>query len=262
MHERHSRDADVTPMAETALPSSPPLPTIAVHVHGIVRGRDIDAEGQASLDEGAMLLQWPAAAAWRLALDGLEGVAIHPQRCTLYLRDHDVLELTGGDDLRPLALSLLAAACQMPELMRGLRAFGLTRVPATGPDDPLAAAHDAWFAPLLDARRAVQGVSDPLRQLALLDGATLSTHMQQVLIDLSRTLTSQPAEQRALEAVMEDEAAPLFEALTRMTMAGEALRGSAMDSQLAEWRRWVEKVRWVFAAADDAWEQIALVLRG
>jgi hypothetical protein len=243
-------------------PSATPLPTVAVHVHGIVRGREIDAPGQASLDEGALLLQWPAAAAWRLALDGLEGIAVHAQRCTLYLRDHDVLELSGGDDLRPLALSVLAAACRMPELTRGLRAFGLTRVPATGPDDPLAAAHDAWFAPLLDARRAVQGVSDPLRQVSLLDGAKLTAAMQRVLTDLSRTLAGKPAEQRALEAVMEDEAAPLFEALARMTVAGEALRGSAMDSQLAEWRRWVEQARAVFAAADEAWAEISVVLRG
>ncbi|MFN7458439.1 MAG: hypothetical protein ACK5U0_13675, partial [Gemmatimonas sp.] len=60
---------------------------------GIVRGRDINATGILALDHDAMVLEWPQAAAWRLALDGIEGLGIGAQGLTVYLRDHDVLEL-------------------------------------------------------------------------------------------------------------------------------------------------------------------------
>ncbi|MBL0937463.1 MAG: hypothetical protein IBJ03_01130 [Gemmatimonadaceae bacterium] len=235
---------------------------VSVHVTGIVRGREVDADGSVLLDAEALILQWPAAAAWRLSLDGLEGVAVHPNALTLYLRDHDVLEFSGDDALRPLALALRDQACRMPELTRGLRDFGLTRVVTQGISDPITKAHDAWFSPLLTARRAVQGVSDPLRQVELMDGASLSKQMLQVLGDLSVQLApGKPAEQRALEAVMEDEAAPLFEALTRMAIASDALRGGESDTQLADWRRWVEEARRAFAAADEAWGEVVAVLR-
>lgn len=236
--------------------------SVPVHVTGIVRGREVDANGSVVLDAEALILEWPAAAAWRLSLDGLEGVAVHASALTLYLRDHDVLELSGDDALRPLALALRDQACRMPELTRGLRDFGLTRVMTSGASDPIAKAHDAWFSPLLSARRAVEGVSDPLRQVALMDGAALSKQMLQVLADLSVQLAPEkPAEQRALEAVMEDEASPLFDALTRMALAGDALRGGESDTQLADWRRWVDAARRVFATADEAWGEVAAVLR-
>lgn len=245
--------------------SSSSVAPIAAHVRGIVRGREVDAQGTVSLDAEALLIEWPAAAAWRLSFDGLEGIAPQPRALTLYLRDHDVLELSGDDALRPFALALRDRACRVPELTRGLREFGMTRgysSATSGAGATLARAHDAWFAPLLAARRAVQGVSDPLRQAALMDGAALSVQMLQVLTDLSAQLAPDtPAEQRALEAVMEDESASLFDALTRMAMAGDALQGGAPDTQLADWRRWVDEVRRAFAAADDSWGAIAAVLR-
>lgn len=267
---------DDQPMTTTASTSN--AAPIAVQVRGIVRGREVDAAGRVTLDADALLVEWPEAAAWRLAFDGLEGMATQPRTLTLYLRDHDVLELTGDDALRPFALALRDRACRMPELTRGLRVFGLTRGAMSGSADApsvgavagtaatqaatLATAHDAWFAPLLNARRAVQGVSDPLRQVALMCGATLSTQMLKVLADLSVQLApDNAAEQRALEAVMEDESAPLFDALARMAMAGDALQGGAADTQLADWRRWVDEARRAFAAADDAWGAIAAVLR-
>jgi hypothetical protein len=39
------------------------------------------------------------------------------------------------------------------------------------------------------------------------------------------------------------------------------IAGGALDTRIADWRQWVETVRGVFAAADDAWAGIAAELR-
>ena len=69
------------------------------------------------------------------------------------------------------------------------------------------------------------------------------------------------AEQRAVEAALEEEAEAVFTAIALMGVAGDALRGGALDTRIADWRRWVEMVRAVFTAADEAWNGMASALR-
>lgn len=228
---------------------------VSARVLGIVRGREIDAMAQLSLEPHAVVLAWANAAPWRLAFDGIDGASLGPSRLTLYLAGGDVLELTGDDALRALGAQLLDRACVMPELTRGLRALGSLRgSPGTS--------HDAWFAPLLSARRAVEGVSDPLRQLTLFDAGRLRETMSRVIAELAaiRAPTDQ-ATQRAIEASLEEDAEPLFQALTRLALAADALRGGDLDTRLADWRTWVSAIRLVFAAADESWERGREVLR-
>ncbi|MCE2899618.1 MAG: hypothetical protein ACK6DP_00685 [Gemmatimonas sp.] len=238
----------------TGLPSATgPLP---VRVVGIVRGRDIDAEATVALDDAALVLSWPQAAAWRLGLTGIEGVAVGARTLTAYLRDHDVLELTGDETLRPLALALIGRACQLPELTRGLRGFG-----AVGTAAPLHDAHDRWFAPLLEARRAVHGVSDPTRHVALMDGVALADLMRQRIAQIAaRQVPGDAAEQRALEAAIEDEASPVFAALARLALAGDVVRHGSEETRLADWRRWVDAAQRVFAEADEGWRAVEELL--
>lgn len=245
-------------------------PALAVRVQGIVRGREIDAPATVTLDLDAIVLNWHDAAAWRLALDGIDGLAAGTSSLTVYLRDHDVLELTGDDALRPFALAVLDQACVMPELTRGLRSFGAVHrgegrptalVTADGGGSPLQRAHDAWFAPLLAARKAVHGVSDPARQVQLMDGGALTDAMTEAAARIAATLApGDAAEQRALEAAIEDEAAAMFAALQQLRVAGETVRTSDMDTRLADWRRWVEAARTVFAEADEAWTAVAEIV--
>jgi hypothetical protein len=220
-----------------------------VRVLGMVRGREIARPARVSVEEQALVLSWQDAAPWQLAFDGLEGVQVGATSLTLYLRDHDVLELTGDDALRPVALRLLDKACRLPELTRGLRHLGAVRGSTT-----LRAAHDRWFAPLLAARRAVADVSDPSRQVALMDAAKLIDAMSRVIDEVAASAApSDAAERRALEAALEEEAEALFAALTRARIAADAVIGGAEDTRLADWRRWVETMRVVFAEADEAW---------
>ena len=224
-------------------------------VVGIVRGREIDTSASVTLDQDTLVLAWQHATPWRLSLSGIEGIASCGSSLTVYLVSNDVLELSGDDQLRPLGLQLLDRACAMPELTRGLKSLGSSR------GTPVVA-HDRWFAPLLAARRAVEGVSDPARQVMLLDAATLTKSVERAIADIAATTApGDPAEQRAVEAALEEEAASVFTAIESMGLAGDALRGGALDSRIADWRQWVETVRGVFAAADDAWTGIAAELR-
>jgi hypothetical protein len=226
---------------------------LAVRAVGIVRGRDVDANAELSLDHDALVLDWANAAAWRLDFDGIEGVAPGATSLTVYLRDHDVLELTGSEALRPFALAVMDRACRMPELTRGLKSFGAPRYGARGPS-ALQSAHDTWFAPLLAARKAVHGVSDPQRQAALMDGTVLSAALTESAARIAATIApDNAAEQRAMEAAIEDEAADTFAALDALQAASETVRTGEMDTRFADWRRWVTAVSAVFAAADEAW---------
>ena len=219
----------------------------SVRVVGIVRGREINALADVSLDGDSIVLTWAAATPWRLSVDGLDGVAAGPTQLSLYLASGDVLELAGDDSLRAVAVQVVERACTMPELTRGLRALGSLR-------GTPGAAHDAWFAPLLAARRAVHGVTDAKRQLALIDAGELARAMERAMQELAAlTAPGDAARQRAIEAALEEESQGMFLAFARLALSADTLSGSASDTLFVDWRRWVGALQDVFTAADEAW---------
>ncbi|MDQ6611512.1 MAG: hypothetical protein M3Y64_03685 [Gemmatimonadota bacterium] len=221
---------------------------------GIVRGRDIDEFAEVSLDATRLLFAWENGTVWSLPIDALDGVMPGAAQLTLYLTSGDVLELIDNELLRTFATQLLERACTLPELTRGLRALGSQRG-APGP------AHDKWFAPLLDARRAVAGVSDAVRQVALIDAARIAENMQRTITELAREQSpNHAAMERAIEAALLEESEATFVALARLALAADVLRESTLDTRLADWRRWVSVLREVFVAADQCWPRCAEVL--
>ncbi len=235
-------------MSDTDTPSS------LLRVVGLVRGRDVDRLADVQLDDATLVLAWQSEKAWRVPLDRIDGVALHDARLSIYTSVGDVLEVSGDDRVRTLSAQLLARACAMPELTRGLRSFGSLR------GSP-GAAHDKWFGPLLTARRAVHGVTDALRQVALVDAGALGVAMTNAMAELAAVKApGDAATQRAIEAVLEEESTELFAALARLALAADVLTGSALDTRLADWRRWVDALRAVFAAADEAWQQCSTEL--
>lgn len=222
---------------------------VSVRLLGMVRGREINAVAVAELHADALTIAEPGAKLWRLPWSAIDGLVQTATQLSLYLADGDVLELSGDESVRTLALQLTDHACTMPELTRGLRALG-SRRGAPG------AAHDAWFAPLLEVRRAVNGVSDARRQLALVDAGQLHASMLRAMSALAAlTAPGDSARQRAIEAAIEEESQGMFEALDRLALTGEALRGTAPDTLLLDWRRWASALQDVFVAADEAWER-------
>lgn len=241
---------------------NPPGP-FPVHVVGIVRGREVDAMGVTVLESDELVISWPPAAPWRLALEGMDGMAVGETSLTLYLLDHDVLELSGEGSLRALGAALTEAACKVPEVMRGGRSSSLSLQHSENPE--LRQAHDRWLAPLLSARRALQGISDPERQVALFDGTRLADEMQRCLAEIAAVAApgagvQQQARQRALGAALEDEAEGLFRALDRVALAGNVLSGGATDTRFADWRQWIDAVQQAYGAADEAWQGVRELL--
>jgi hypothetical protein len=234
---------------------------IPVRVVGVVRGRDVEAVADLSLDRDALVLEWLHATAWRLELDDIEGIGVGSRSVTVYLRHHDVLDLEGPDALRPFALAVMDRICRLPELTRGLKHFGAPTGGAGGAAGTLHAAHDRWFGPLLAARASVHGVSDPARQIALVDGEALAVAMTDAMASMAAAMApDHAAEQRALEAAIEDEAAALFAALAHLRAAAVSVHTGELDTRCADWRRWVAALSAVFAAADEAWGAIAEIL--
>ena len=220
---------------------------IRLRVVGLVRGREIDRYADVSLDDATLVLNGENEKSWRVPLDRLDGVVLHEARLSIYTSAGDVLDVSGDDRVRTLMAQLLDRACVMPELTRGLRSLGSLR------GSP-GAAHDMWFGPLLAARRAVAGVTDALRQVTLVDAGALGEAMRSSMAQLAALKSpSDVAVQRAIEAMLEEESTEVFVALGRLGLAANTLVGSAPDTRLADWRRWVDALRDVFAQVDDAW---------
>jgi hypothetical protein len=227
------------------------------HVVGLHRGREINAHLRLRLEEaGLAFADESRGHRFRVPLDVIDGWQEAPGHIALYLRGGDVLDIATADDAtRALLRAVRDAAVRPPEFTRSLRALG-----AVDPSEQ--AAHDRWFGPLLRARRAIEGVTDPLRQAALLDADLLRAELARTLAELAaqRTGGAGPAA-RALEAMLEEEAAPVNEALAGLALAASTLHGSAPDSRLADWRLWLDAVRLLFRATDDAWPALARILR-
>jgi hypothetical protein len=227
-----------------------------LRVVGLRHGREVDAELPVQLAGDALNIG-AGAARFTVPLAEIEGWQETAGCITLYLTGGDVLELgLATDAARQLVRAALDAACAPPEFTRSLRAFGNIR-------EADVAAHDRWFGPILRARAAIEGVSDPLRQCALVDADHLSTEVERVIEALAAVRTGgDPARTRALVAGIEEETGAVREAIARLALAAGTLEGSASDSRLADWRCWIDGVRSLFQALDDAWPAVSRVLRG
>ncbi len=225
-------------------------------VVGLWRGTEVDTAATLRAEAQALLFERESAPSMRLQLSALDGWQLSVSQVVLYLHNGDVLDVALlSDSARATVRTALDAACSMPELTRSLRALGS----AAGENE---APHDRWFAPLLGLRRALVGVSDPLRQVALFDADALGAELTRALLELAAQRTGgDAARARALEAVFEEETELVRVALARAALAASALEGSAPDSRLADWRRWVDALRELYEKADNAWPVIAASYR-
>ncbi len=225
-------------------------------VVGLWRGREIDVRANLYVEIGALRFESASTPPVRVRMDGLDGCQINATNAVLYLSSGDVLDVSLLNESARLAMrAAVESAFTMPELTRSLRELG-----AIGAAD--AAAHDRWFAPLLVARRALVGVSDPLRQLALFDVDKLRDELARALAELAAQRAGGDAPRaRALDAILEDETEPVRRAMARVAIAASALEGSESDSRLGDWRRWVRELMELYRAADNAWPAIARALR-
>lgn len=236
--------------------ASDPGARLTVRVEGNVGGQRIDRGAEVEIADDALVFSWHQAAPWRVSLDGIDGVDAKARECTLYLANGGSLTLTGSEAVRALAAEISARTCVVPELTRGLRTFGSLRG-APG------AVHDAWFAPLLAARRAVEGECNIERQLAVMDAPRIAQAMHDAMTQIAVIAApGDAATQRAVEAAIEEEAEGMFGMLAGLSAAAERLAGARPETRIADWRRWVRALGDVYTAADEAWGRVQKELRG
>jgi hypothetical protein len=226
---------------------------VSVRVRVTHRGTEIAGDGVLRVDEDAVRIL-ASRRQVRAAYERLTGITYAPPRLTLHVSTGDVIEAEGDEPLDQVAAAIDARVCTIPELTRALRGLG-------GAAAAAGAAHDILFAPLLDARRAAEGCWAPNERMMAFDAPALRRAVERAigLVASSRHPSSAP-HRRALEAILLEEADPLFETLGRLETAAAGVRASDESRRFAAWREWVAAARRAFEAADRAWHPITRAL--
>ena len=232
--------------------------TLGEPVTVFIEAREVVVRLEATGEELAVALAAITGASWRAGV-----LSLH--------RDQDELQLRGGDALDRAWHALSKRACVVPEVARALRALGGARGERNERDERgvlgdrggLDAARVRFFAPLMQARRRLEG-EEPIDWLvAGFDATTLADRMRGTLGAIAAERhPSSPAHRRALEARLVDACEPLFEALDHVAAAARALQAGEEPQRFVRWREWASQVRALFASADRSWRVMSAVLSG
>ena len=231
-----------------------------VTVGGLVRGRELSGEAEASLDGELLRLSRPSGRVMlEISVRLLEGLRQEPGQITLFLAGDDAVELmeveSNEAELRAFARALLARACTLPELTRALRALGSYR-------SAVFAEHDRFFSPLLNARRQAHTATDPLAQIAAFDAAVLRARLDELVRRMAADRYQEhPPARRALEAELQDCLEPLAKRIAVLGEAAAVVREESDELRLAAWRRWQSALGDVFVAADRCWVATCALLQ-
>ena len=159
----------------------------------------------------------------------------------------DVVELGGSPDLEEYGRRLKARASTLPELTLALRGLGSARA-QPGRD------HDRFFGPLLAARRSAQRAGDDAGRLAAFRAPALAAEIERVCHEFAvERFPSSLPDRRALEAELEDMAAPLRASLRRLAEVAALVASAGDDTAFVWWRAWAAECRALFVSADRCW---------
>lgn len=188
-----------------------------------------------------------------IPVSSLLGATLATDSLELHLSGRGALTLMNSSHLDGLRHRLEAAVCVFPAQTLSLRNFGSERS-APGSD------HDQWFDALLSARRVAEESRTVETQRRAFDAARLQRHAQVTRAEWAAARCELAADQRALEAELEEIAAPYATALRQLEHAALRLRQAGDDRQFETWRRWTATVHRAFRAADEVWALTVPVL--
>ena len=188
-----------------------------------------------------------------IPLSALDGASWRAGVLTLHLADAE-LQLREGEGLDRAWHALTLRTCTLPEVTRGLRALGTLR-------GGWADAHARFFAPLLQARRRLEGDEPMDWKVAGFDAALLAERVRATLAAIAQERFPQrPPHRRALEAGLLDASDPLLRQLERVADAARAVHETDDPRRFVAWRSWAGELRLLFIHADRSWSAIARVL--
>ena len=188
-----------------------------------------------------------------IKLSAINGVRCDAGVCHLYTR-HGTFALRGGNDVGHIERDVIARAGALPGVTRALRALGSHR-------GRPGAEHDAFFAPLLAARRRAERAVDGAVRLAAFEGAAIRRGVESALLELARRRYPEHASaRRATEEELIELAEPLLDACDQLTTRASLVRDAQPEVAVAAWRAWTGAVQRTFEIADRAWMRIARAL--
>lgn len=219
-----------------------------VRVVGVTGGATLDTAADFALTDRYVRL---ALAGGEVAItwDGLDGAESDGLVLTLAGRDGAALRIEGLPRAALVADEICERGAIVPEFTRGLRAFASVRG-AAGSD------HDAFFAHLLSARRAVHEAPGVAARIRAVSPAGLREAFAAGRLELARRRwpdDRDAGDRRALVVELEELEAPVVAALEALGLAAEAWGSSPGSAKLREWRRWCAAFTAVWEAADAAW---------
>jgi hypothetical protein len=218
---------------------------IPVRVRGTVRGATIDREGGVRLVEHFVSIQLDDRE-HPIHIHRVDGVVWDAPTLTLYVA-RDAIELSGHPGLESLGSQIVSSALALPEFTRTMRSLGSRR-------GHLGTDHDRFFAGLLAARRAAEGLAEPESRLAAFDAHQLSPALTTLLGELAaERYPDSPPDRRALEAELLEHAERMYAAIDALGAAADEVRASASASRLARWRTWTWAAQRLFEEADRCW---------
>ena len=136
---------------------------------------------------------------------------------------------------------------ELPELTRGLRAFGSARHDAR-------ALQSVFFQPLIDARRKAADARDAQAKVKAFDGRELARQLDRVIERIVNDWPdARPSARRAVRAQLQERVTPYAEALGELDARAAELRESDEGDNLTAWRAWTSQLAAVFSCADRSW---------
>ncbi len=214
----------------------------SVRIRDASGGRDATAR----LLDDALILEHTLGVTM-VELSTLEGISADASTVALHPHAEHAITIE-TPSAAALSLAVTNAATGVPEVAASLRAMGSPRA-RPGSD------HDAWFGPLLAARRAAHDASSAAARLAAFDAPSLRVAMRTTIdaFATARARGSAP-DARALAEELRERAEPLDRAFTQLDALRAAVNNADDATRLARWQEWVAGLRAVFVAADGAWE--------
>lgn len=220
-----------------------------------LRLRRVALGGAAGAGEAGAVAAEPEQA--RLTWREIDGVVAGERRLAVAAgaRGHFVAE--GDERVGATAREAEARLYRIPEVTRALRALGSRR--ASHADG---AAHAAYFAPLLAARREAAmrmeaGDTDGATRALAADALRKALRVGRAALAES---TADGAPRRAMLARLADACEPLDAAIETLAMAEGELRRAEPLARAAAWRRWSGALSHLFEMADRCWPAVDATL--
>lgn len=241
---------------------------IPADLSGTLDGRLLGGRGAVAWSEDGIELRLPRIGVGRGAptmdpeqarLDwrDIDGVIAGVQRLEIAAGARGRVIAEGDDRVGATAREVEARLFRIPELTRALRALGSQR--GSHADG---AAHAAYFAPLLAARREAAMRMDAGDAAGALDPLAAGALRKALRTGRAALAEVSPdgAPRRAMLARLAEACEPLEASIEALAVAETDLRRADVLARAAAWRRWSAALARVFEMADRCWPAVDATL--